>query len=132
MPYKNREDARVADARYRDRHRERKRARDRRWVHDHPATNTRNSLAWRRKRRDAVLLPALACVYCGATAALEVDHVIPIARGGTDDAANTVPACAGCNRHKGTKTGDEFRVWLAEQPPTWITDDESREEVNTS
>ena len=31
----------------------------------------------------------------------EVDHVIPVAKGGTDDPSNLVPACGPCNRAKG-------------------------------
>jgi hypothetical protein len=40
------------------------------------------------------------CVYCGATAddaKLAVDHVIPVARGGSDDMSNLVTACFDCN-----------------------------------
>lgn len=45
------------------------------------------------------------CYLCGEplTAAWQVEHVIPIARGGADVLANVRPACAGCNRDKGTK-----------------------------
>ena len=32
---------------------------------------------------------------------LEVDHVIPISRGGTDDISNLKTACFKCNRGKG-------------------------------
>lgn len=37
-----------------------------------------------------------------------VDHVTPIAKGGSDDLENLVLACAKCNLQKGTKTHDEF------------------------
>jgi hypothetical protein len=43
------------------------------------------------------------CVYCGATPArvhLQVDHVIPKARGGSDDPLNLVTACVDCNQGK--------------------------------
>jgi CRISPR/Cas system Type II protein with McrA/HNH and RuvC-like nuclease domain len=43
------------------------------------------------------------CFYCGRGAdvvALEVDHVFPVARGGTDDQSNLVPACEACNSGK--------------------------------
>lgn len=43
------------------------------------------------------------CVYCGATAqtaTLEIDHVIPLARGGTNDSTNLVTACRDCNNGK--------------------------------
>ncbi len=34
---------------------------------------------------------------------LTMDHVIPLARGGTHTASNTVPSCAQCNSRKGAK-----------------------------
>lgn len=43
------------------------------------------------------------CRYCGATASdtkLTVDHVVPVALGGTDDPGNLVTACADCNAGK--------------------------------
>jgi hypothetical protein len=46
------------------------------------------------------------CVYCGRTAkdsVLDVDHVVPIAAGGTNEIDNLVPACVECNMGKGAK-----------------------------
>lgn len=43
------------------------------------------------------------CLYCGATpvdGALHVDHVRPVAEGGTNDPANLVTSCAPCNGGK--------------------------------
>lgn len=58
------------------------------------------------KRWDVMHRFGFQCVYCGRTAkeaVLEVDHVIPIAEGGTNDEHNLVPACAQCNMGKGAK-----------------------------
>lgn len=44
-----------------------------------------------------------ACRYCGARAPdaeLVVDHVVPVAAGGTDDPTNLVTACQDCNAGK--------------------------------
>lgn len=44
------------------------------------------------------------CQYCGAQApdvTLEVDHIEPVAEGGTNDITNLVTACVSCNRGKG-------------------------------
>lgn len=44
------------------------------------------------------------CQYCGAQAPdvrLEVDHIVPLAQGGTNDPDNLLAACYGCNRGKG-------------------------------
>lgn len=43
------------------------------------------------------------CRYCGAqppNVTLQVDHVIPVAEGGTDDDSNLITACKDCNAGK--------------------------------
>lgn len=50
-----------------------------------------------------------ACRYCGASAPdaeLTVDHVIPVALGGTDDPSNLVTACVPCNTGKSASSPD--------------------------
>ena len=42
------------------------------------------------------------CLYCGRPADT-LDHVIPIAWGGTNDAENMQPICRNCNSKKGGK-----------------------------
>ena len=70
------------------------------------ATSTRpgSTRQWR-LRRARVLRDAPLCPACLAedrvTAAVEVDHVVPLARGGTDDYANLAPICV---EHHKTKT----------------------------
>jgi hypothetical protein len=50
-----------------------------------------------------------ACVYCSITnVPLEVEHIIPKSRGGTNQISNLTLACNSCNTHKGTKTASEF------------------------
>ena len=50
------------------------------------------------------------CQYCGVVRPpdLEVDHVVPRSRGGTDRPNNLVAACHECNRRKGNQTATEF------------------------
>lgn len=58
------------------------------------------------------------CAYCKADlgSCPTKDHVIPITReGATDYIENIVPACVSCNSRKGSRTGREFRAWLARQ-----------------
>ena len=46
------------------------------------------------------------CFYCGKAppqTELQIDHIIPVLRGGTNAIENLVTACAECNRGKGTK-----------------------------
>jgi hypothetical protein len=45
----------------------------------------------------------LACVECGSTADLTVDHKQPRARGGGNDPSNLQTLCRSCNSRKGTK-----------------------------
>ena len=43
------------------------------------------------------------CQYCGKKAPeteMEVDHIIPVSRGGTHDYSNMVTSCYSCNRGK--------------------------------
>lgn len=44
------------------------------------------------------------CQYCGAMAPdviLEIDHIKPVAEGGSDDLLNLITSCRDCNRGKG-------------------------------
>lgn len=42
------------------------------------------------------------CRSCGSTKDLQIDHVVPKARGGTHDPSNLQVLCGPCNRAKGT------------------------------
>lgn len=49
------------------------------------------------------------CVYCDATdTPLNIDHVVPRARGGANTVSNLVLACVGCNQQKGAQPVDVF------------------------
>ena len=49
------------------------------------------------------------CAYCGATnRALEVEHIVPKSRGGSDRISNLALACHACNQAKGNLTAAEF------------------------
>jgi 5-methylcytosine-specific restriction endonuclease McrA len=50
------------------------------------------------------------CLYCGAELGepFHVEHMTPIARGGTNWPCNLCLACAPCNLAKGNKTAEEF------------------------
>lgn len=53
------------------------------------------------------------CQYCGGKppdVALEVDHVLPSALGGSDQADNLITACATCNGGKGSTPPDAERL----------------------
>ncbi|WP_034520130.1 RNA-guided endonuclease IscB [Actinomadura rifamycini] len=49
------------------------------------------------------------CVYCDATGVpLNIDHVVPRSRAGSDRVSNLVPACIPCNRAKGDLPVEHF------------------------
>jgi 5-methylcytosine-specific restriction endonuclease McrA len=50
-----------------------------------------------------------ACIYCGkADVPLNIDHVRPRSRGGSDRVSNLVLACVPCNQAKGSRPVEEF------------------------
>ena len=44
----------------------------------------------------------------GRIAHAEIEHLIPVSRGGTNDRWNLTIGCRSCNRRKGTQTAVEF------------------------
>lgn len=49
------------------------------------------------------------CVYCGKeNIPLQIEHIVPKSRGGTNSVTNLTLACERCNLKKGTKTATEF------------------------
>ena len=61
-------------------------------------------------RFDVFKRDSFKCQLCGATAPdvlLEIDHIHPVAKGGTNDITNLITACQPCNAGKSDKTLDE-------------------------
>src|SRR5690606_23696761 len=49
------------------------------------------------------------CAYCGKTdVPLEIEHIIPKSRGGSNRVSNLTLSCKLCNQKKGTMTAAEF------------------------
>jgi 5-methylcytosine-specific restriction endonuclease McrA len=53
------------------------------------------------------------CAYCKRQGDLEVEHVVPISKGGQHHLGNIVPACQSCNSSKRTKDAHD---WFKDQP----------------
>lgn len=52
------------------------------------------------------------CHSCGKTAAeakLQIDHIIPVAKGGIDDISNFQTLCQACNQQKRHSTDPRFQ-----------------------
>lgn len=60
--------------------------------------------------RDCLAQQGGRCFYCLASllAGYHVDHMMPLSRGGSNNADNIVCACASCNLRKHAKTAEEF------------------------
>ena len=53
------------------------------------------------------------CVYCAHRRTahnLEIDHIVPVVRGGSNDESNLQVICGPCNQRKGIQTDEEFRA----------------------
>jgi 5-methylcytosine-specific restriction endonuclease McrA len=91
----------------------------------HPEVVLAKSTAYRARARDAqghftsaewlalVARYGGRCAYRGESGPVQVDHRIPLSRGGTNWIDNVLPACGNCNQEKGQLTEAEFRARLA-------------------
>ena len=65
------------------------------------------------------------CVYCGhrrIARSLDIDHMVPAVRGGSNDTSNLQVICRPCNQRKGLQTDREFRQRYSRLvPPTPLT-----------
>ncbi|MCS6958687.1 MAG: HNH endonuclease [Pseudanabaenaceae cyanobacterium SKYGB_i_bin29] len=54
------------------------------------------------------------CCSCGATKDLTIDHIIPLAKGGTNDISNLQTLCLSCNARKNDRYDPRFRRYWTE------------------
>ncbi len=70
-------------------------------------------------RRNIFFRDRNRCQFCGKVfpqRELNLDHVIPLSRGGTSSWENVVCACVACNSRKGDRTPHEARMSLIRPP----------------
>jgi hypothetical protein len=74
-----------------------------------------------------------ACVYCGNTKYLTLDHLVPLSRGGSNDEENLVTACRPCNSKKRDRTPEEAGMpLLASAAGRWSAYRKSAGETRTN
>ena len=66
-------------------------------------TIPRNIPIWLRKE---ILERDRCCVSCGSFENLEIDHIIPVSKGGSSERENLQILCKTCNRKKAARTED--------------------------
>lgn len=72
----------------------------------------------KRRRFEVFKRDAFTCQYCGRTppaVVLEVDHIVPVAAGGSDDDHNLITSCFDCNRGKADGTLEAAPLDTAER-----------------
>jgi 5-methylcytosine-specific restriction endonuclease McrA len=91
------------------------------WVSKNPdkalSRNTKRRLAlssenaFQISKKEVTRLYKSNCFYCGSNKKIQIDHAIPLARGGRHAIGNLLAACEICNKSKHAKTIMEFRQW---------------------
>ncbi len=80
-----------------------------------------NGMNWiqKSKRLSIYLRDNWRCVYCdkhlSELESLTLDHIKPIALGGSNSHLNLVTCCSTCNSSKGKRTGKEFAKSISKQ-----------------
>jgi CRISPR/Cas system Type II protein with McrA/HNH and RuvC-like nuclease domain len=63
-------------------------------------------------RKQIFIRDNYTCNYCKVVGGiLEIDHIIPYSKGGSNDINNLTTACRKCNRQKKDKSVEEFLIW---------------------
>lgn len=74
-----------------------------------------NKVPW--SRRNVFIRDNFTCQYCGTKySKLELEHVVPVSRGGKTSFENCVASCKRCNNRKGNKTPEEVGMKLLKRP----------------
>lgn len=66
-------------------------------------------------RKDVYAKCQGCCAYCGEKISIDdmqVDHVVPLHCGGTNEIGNLLPSCRACNHYKATLDLEKFREMI--------------------
>ncbi|MEU6765892.1 HNH endonuclease [Streptomyces sp. NPDC046853] len=64
------------------------------------ARNASRPKDWSKRRTRTLVRDRFTCQRCGAKKDLEVDHIVPVARGGSWEPDNLWVLCKTCHKHK--------------------------------
>lgn len=80
----------------------------------------KNPPGWDRTRREILERDDSTCRYCGVREEgyMEVDHVVPASKGGSDEKSNLVACCRTCNRKKSNKPVESLTKAIPPTEPT--------------
>ncbi|MFA7177771.1 MAG: HNH endonuclease [Smithellaceae bacterium] len=87
----------------------------------------------KRARFEVFKRDRFTCQYCGRTppdVVLEIDHVIPVGSGGTNDRVNLVTACFDCNRGKSARALSEVSASVSAAQQVEIERRQQTESLN--
>lgn len=74
-----------------------------------------NIKLWHIIRNAVFVRDNYTCHYCGKVGGiLEVDHIEPLSKGGTNEFINLTTSCRRCNRRKKDKSVEQFDLWRKE------------------
>lgn len=83
------------------------------WYKNNPESRIKRGLKYRARKyqngvfavskKEIIKLRSSCCFYCGSTSNIQIDHVIPVSRGGRHSIGNLVSACSKCNQRKNQK-----------------------------
>lgn len=81
---------------------------------------SKNTEGWTATRIKVLERDLHTCQYCGVKdVPFEIDHILPVAKGGTNDIKNLATACKSCNRSKGARIKTVLRQ--SEDDPPYLT-----------
>ena len=123
----NKRNIKVQRKQYRIENKEELATKNKEWRNNNPGKVKANDQGKRARRRGADIdwnhveeleeywisqgIDPCKCFYCSCVLTAktrQLEHMIPLARGGTSNMDNIVPACQSCNNTKYTMTAEEF------------------------